>query len=288
VTANWEPWASTYVSCVGEGRYSATIAPAWSLAMVPQGGVLAAIAARAMAAELDTGQRLRSFHGVFASPVPVGEVDVDVAVIRAGRSISQVSGTVRAPGAPSGLSALAAFGNERPGFLYTELAMPDVPSPDECVSFRDPPPPEAGMPDGPMFPFWNEVLEGRPALGHAPWDPAERDAAEVATWFRFEQPPTDENGEPDPLAVLVAADMMPSAVFEKIGTSERGWFAPSVDLTVHLVAEPSGGWILNHNRAHYAGDGYASAECALWDAYAPDGPTLLAWATQIMFFTKFD
>jgi acyl-CoA thioesterase len=256
--------------------------------MVPQGGVLAAIAARAMAAELDNGQRLRSFHGVFASPVPVGEVDVDVAVIRVGRSISQVSAPVRAPGAPSGLSALAAFGHERPGFLYTELAMPDVPPPDECVSFRDPPPPEAGMPDSPMFPFWNEVLEGRPALGHAPWDPAERGAAEVATWFRFEQRPTDENGEPDPLAVLVAADMMPSAVFEKIGTSDRGWFAPSVDLTVHLIAVPSGGWILNHNRAHYAGDGYASAECALWDPYAVDGPTLLAWAAQIMFFTKFD
>src|SRR5262245_3204367 len=283
-----DPWASTYVSRVEKGRYAATIAPAWSLAMVPQGGVLAAIAARAMAAELDTGQQLRSFHGVFASPVPVGDVDVDVAVIRAGRSISQVSATVRAVGSSLGFSALGAFGDERPGFRYTELAMPDVPPPEECVSFRDPPPPEAGMPEGPMFPFWNEVLEGRPALGHAPWDPAERGAAEVATWFRFEHSPTDEHGGCDPLAVLVAADMMPSAVFEKVGTSERGWFAPSVDLTVHLTGVPSGGWILNHNRAHYAGDGYASAECALWDAYAADGPTLLAWATQVMFFTQFD
>jgi acyl-CoA thioesterase len=256
--------------------------------MVPQGGVLAAIAARAMASELGTGQPLRSFHGVFASPVPVGDVDIDVDVIRAGRSMSQVSATVRAAGTSSGFSALAAFGHPRPGFRYTELAMPDVPPPEECVSYRDPPPPEAGMPDGPRFPFWNEVLEGRPALGHAPWDPSERGAAEVVTWFRFEQPPVDGDGRFDPLALLVAADMMPSAVFEKVGTDEQGWFAPSVDLTVHLAGVPSGGWILNHNRAHYAGDGYASAECALWDAYAPDGPTLLAWATQIMFFTRFD
>lgn len=253
--------------------------------MAPQGGVVAAIAARAMEAELGTGQLLRSFHGVFASPVPVGPVDIEVDVIRSGRSISQVQATVHAAGADAGFTALAAFGHERTGFGYTELAMPDVPAPEDCVSFRDPPPPEAGMPDEPMFPFWREVLEGRSALGHAPWDTSPRGAAEVATWFRFEHFPRDEHGQFDQLALLVAADMMPSAVFEKVGSEESHWFAPSVDLTVHLVGVPTGTWILNHNRAHYAGDGYASAEAALWD---PDGPTLLAWATQVMFLTRFD
>jgi acyl-CoA thioesterase len=256
--------------------------------VAPQGGVVAAIAARAMAEELGGGQRLRSFHGVFASPVPVGEVEIEVGVIRSGRSISQVQATVRAAGAGTGFTALAAFGHERPGFGYTELEMPDVPGPDECVSYRDPPPPESGMPDEPMFPFWGEVIEGRPALGHAPWDPSPRGAAEVATWFRFEHFPGDEHGRFDALALLVAADMMPSAVFEKLGPAEDGWFAPSVDLTVHLAGLPTGSWILNHNRAHYAGEGYASAESALWDPDGPNGPTLLAWATQIMVFTRFN
>jgi len=282
------PWESTFVTRAGEGRYSATISPAWSLAVAPQGGVVAAIAARAMEAELGTGQLLRSFHGLFASPIPVGPVDVDVDVIRSGRSISQVQATVRAVGAAAGFTAIAAFGHERPGFGYTELEMPDVPGPEDCVSFRDPPPPESGMPDGPMFAFWNEVIEGRPALGHAPWDPAPRGAAEVATWFRFEHFPGDAHGHFDQLALLVAADMMPSAVFEKVGTAETNWFAPSVDLTVHLLGLPTGTWILNHNRAHYAGDGYASAEAALWDPHGREGPTLLAWATQVMFFTRFD
>src|SRR4029077_17176071 len=132
--------------------------------------VVAAIAARAMEAELGAGQLLRSFHGVFASPVPVGAVEIDVDVIRAGRSISQMHATVRAGGADAGFTALAAFGHERPGFGYTELRMPSVPGPEDCVSYRDPPPPESGMPDEPTFPFWKEVIEGRPALGHAPWD----------------------------------------------------------------------------------------------------------------------
>ena len=282
------PWESTFVTGAGAGRYSATISPSWSLLVAPQGGVVAAIAARAMEEELGTGQLLRSFHGVFASPVPVGPVDVEVDIIRSGRSISQVQATVRAPGSASGLTALAAFGHVRSGFGYTELEMPNVPAPDDCPSFRDPPPPESGMADEPRFPFWREVLEGRPALGHTPWDTSPRGAAEVATWFRFEQFPADEQGRFDQLALLAAADMMPSAVFEKVGSVEDGWFAPSVDLTVHFVGVPTGEWILNHNRAHYAGDGYTSAEVALWDPEGADGPTLLAWATQVMFFTRFE
>lgn len=281
-------WGATAVRSEGEGRYRATIGPQWMLAMVPQGGVLAAIAARAMEAELGTDQVLRSIHGVFASPVPAGEVEVIVDVVRRGRSMSQASAVVRAPGADAGFHALAAFGHERSGFTFTELAFPAVPPPHECVSYRDPPPPESGFPERPAFPFWLDVMEGRAAMGHPPWDHSPRGAAEVATWFRFEGQPTDATGGFDQLALLIAADMMPSAVFEKLGPTPGRWFAPSVDLTVHLAALPKGEWILNHNKAHYAGDGYASAEVALWDPEGDDGPTLLAWGTQVMFFTAFD
>ena len=43
-------WESTEVEALGDGAYRATIGPEWVLAMVPQGGVLAAVGARAMAA----------------------------------------------------------------------------------------------------------------------------------------------------------------------------------------------------------------------------------------------
>jgi acyl-CoA thioesterase len=282
------PWDSTIVTRHGAGHFTATIGDMWRLAFVPQGGVVAAIAARAMETALGTGQPLRSFHGVFVSPIPVGPVEVDVSVLRSGRSVSQVQAIAHAPGAEQGFTALAAFGHERQGFAYTELAMPVVPPPHDCVSFRDPPPPESGLPERPVMPFWNEVFEGRPALGHAPWDPSERGAAETATWMRFEQFPADEHGRFDPLALLVAADMMPNAVFERMAPMEQRWFAPSVDLTVHMIDAPRSEWILSHSRAHYASEGYASAECALWDPQGDDGPTLLAWANQVMFFTAFE
>jgi acyl-coenzyme A thioesterase PaaI-like protein len=49
------------------------------------------------------------------------------------------------------------------------------------------------------------------------------------------------------------------------------------------VLEPApAGWLLAHNRARHAGEGYASVETDLWD---PVGRRLVAHATQVMFFT---
>lgn len=286
----------------GDGRYVATIDPTWTLAMVPQGGVVAAIAARAMATELACGagavgdaapQPLRSIHGVFVSPVPDGPVEVDVQVLRRGRSVSQVQATVHRPGAATGFTVIGAFGGERTGpATFTELVPPDVADPEELPSFRNPPPPEAGIEDWRVLPFWACIVDGRPAMGHAPWDPSPRTAAETANWYRFEDQPMGDGDRLDPLALLVMADMMPGSVFERIGRTEQRWFSPSIDLTVHLGStSPHPGWVLAHNRAHWAGDGYASVESALWaprpGARGAEDAELVAWGTQQIFFTPF-
>ena len=158
----------------------------------------------------------------------------------------------------------AVFGSTRPGFEFTDLAPPvGLPRPDECPSYRDPPPPEAGAFE--QMPFWARRVEGRPALGHAPWDDYVPERAETATWYRFDDPPMLDDGTVDPLALIVLADTMPGAVGEKVGRQDRTWFAPSVDLTVHLLDECRSPWVLAHNRARHASDGYASADMALWE-----------------------
>lgn len=287
------PWAATSVTAAGDGRYTATIGPEWVLVVAPQGGVLAAVAARAMAAELgeladagDPVQNLRSLHGVFASPVPAGPVVVDVQVLRRGRSVSQVQATLRAVDAKAGFTALAVFGGSREGFAFTELTYPEVPDPEGLRSFRDPLPPEAGDIEMEPVPFWQEVLEGRPALGTPFWDPSPRERAESAQWFRFDRAPIGPDGRLDPYSAFVIADVMPNAVFEKVNPTESRWFAPSTDLTVHLFGAGTPGWILAHYKAHFAGDGYASVDAALWDPRGTDGPELLAYATQQMLFTR--
>jgi acyl-CoA thioesterase len=279
------------VQHVGEGRYAGEIDPVWNLRPLPQGGFVTALAARAMAAELDNpDERLRVLHTTFAGQVAEGPVDIDVEVLRRGRSMSHLRAEVRNEGAVRGHLTIGAFGTRRQGFDFTDAVAPAVPPPEQCPSFRDPPPPEAA--DFPFTPmrFWEEVLEGRNALGHPPWESYVPDRAERAQWFTFDQPPFLDDGTIDPLALVVLCDVMPGAVGEKVGPTERQWFAPSVDLTVHLLGECRTPVLLGHSHARFAGDGYASAEMHLWDC-GPEGrdaPRLVAYATQLFLFSFVD
>ena len=124
-------------------------------------------------------------------------------------------------------------------------------------------------------------------LGHPFWEEYVPDRAETATWYRFDRPPFLDDGTLDPLALVVLADTMPGAVAEKVGRQERSWFAPSIDLTVHLLDHCRSPWVLAHNRARFAGEGYASADMALWDCGqdGTDAPRLVAYATQVFLFS---
>src|ERR671918_481756 len=230
------------------GRYRVEVEPRWNCPIVPQGGIIAALAARAMALELgDSSQRLRTLTTVFAAQVPSGPVTVDVTVLRRGRSMSQAMADVRAPGADAGHTSVAVFGQSRPGFEFTDVRMPDVPPPHDCPSFRDPLPPEAGeFERRPVFPFWDSV-EGRPAMVHAPWD-----------------------------------DYVPaSSECARMGPGTPMWYPPSADLTVHLLGEARSEWLLAHLRARRASEGYVSVEAAMWD----QSGQLVAHAAQVMFLS---
>ncbi|MGH9186155.1 MAG: acyl-CoA thioesterase [Acidimicrobiales bacterium] len=262
------------------GRYWTEVSSGWNCPFVPHGGLMAAVAARAMMLELaDPELPLRTLTTVFAAQVPAGPVAVDVAVLRRGRSMAQLAATLHEEGEPAGHTSVAVFGRLRPGFEFTDVAMPDVPSPEECPSFRDPIP--DGAPERPDFPFW-DLVEGRPALGHSPWDEEYvPTSSERASWYRFDAPPVLADGTLDPLALVTLCDTMPGAVGERMGPGGPMWFPPSADLTVHLLGPARSEWVLGHNRAHHAGDGYASVEMTVWD---PVG-ALVAYATQMMFFT---
>ncbi|HEX6167851.1 MAG TPA: acyl-CoA thioesterase domain-containing protein, partial [Acidimicrobiales bacterium] len=113
------------------GRYHVDVDPRWNCPVVPQGGLMAALAAQAMATELAMpDERLRSLTTVFASQVPAGPVAIDVTVLRRGRTMSQAVATARGGGDAAdgpGHTTVAVFGRDRGGFEFTDLAMPDVP-----------------------------------------------------------------------------------------------------------------------------------------------------------------
>jgi hypothetical protein len=272
----------------GSGRYEGLIDESWTLMPLPQGGVVTAAAVRAMGAELgEDRQSLRSLHTTFVAPVSHGAVDISVEILRRGRSMSHLRAEVRNPAAVRGHLTGAVFGSPRRGFEFTDLAPPTgFVALDKARSFRDPPPP--GIEPFIPAPFWQQRLEGRAALGHAPWEDYRPGRAEYGTWYRMDEPPVLADGTLDPLALIVMADTMPGAVGEKIGPQHRrGWFGPSVDLTFHLLGSCRSEWVFAHNLARHAGDGYASADMALWD-FGSDGNDegrLVAYATQVCFFT---
>ena len=267
------------VNAVGEGRYRATLDHNWDLVPLPQGGIIVSFGLRAAAAEVaDPAQELRTCTTVFAGQVSAGDLEIDVDVLRQGRSATQVSVSVRNVGAAAGASTLAVFGSRRRGPTFVDVKMPSVPRPTDCPSYRDPPPPDVETFG--QRPFWERV-EGRPALGHAPWDDYQPETSDVATWVRFDDPPMLGDGALDPLGVITLADRMPGCIGEKLGPGREPWFAPSADLTVHLFEPARTTWLLAHDRARWADDGWASAESTLWD----ENGTLVAYATQMMIFT---
>jgi len=267
------------VERVGDGRYRAELDHGWDLMPLPQGGIVASFALRASAEELkDPAQELRTTTAVFAGQVSAGELEIDVRVLRSGRSATQVLAEVRNAGEQAGATTLSVFGSKRRGPSFVDVEPPEVPRPQDCRSYRDPPPP--GVEAFPPTPFWTKV-EGRLALGHYFWDDYVPSRSDTASWLRFDDPPRAPDGSLDPLGVLTLADRMPNSIGELVGRQPRQWFAPSADLTVHLFEPARTEWILAHDRAHWADDGWASAETTLWDENA----NVVAYATQMMLFT---
>ena len=280
-------WEDLDLEEVGEGAFRTSISDAWRLAMAPQGGIVTAVAVRAMERVLGhPEQTLRTVTAMFAGVVQGGPVSVEVQVLRRGRSMSQLTATVRNEGAAAGLTAIAAFGASRRGFDFTDLVMPTVDGPEGLRGYRDPIPDDVDFEfDGDPFPFWERVIECRPAIGRPPWEPHVDGPAEAGYWYRLDHPPLAPDGSMDVAAPIVLCDTMPGSVGQKLGPDSGRWFAPSVDYTLHVFRPAPTGWLFSHQHARHAGGGYASVDSALWDPSGPDGPALVAFATQVMLFS---
>src|SRR3954469_6911725 len=134
----------TKVVATGPNHFAATIREAWNLRPLPQGGIVTALALRAMEATLaHPDQRLRTLHTAFVAQVAAGPVTIEVELLRQGRSMSHLRAEGKNVDAPPGHVTTAIFGSTRDGFPFTDLEPPaGVAGPLECPSFRD------GLPPG--------------------------------------------------------------------------------------------------------------------------------------------
>ena len=90
---------ATAVEPLGDGRFSAVCDVGWSAPRGPNGGYLAAIMIRAMAAQLDDpGREARSITLHYLSPPVAGPMQVEVKLERSGRTLSTLSARLEQDG----------------------------------------------------------------------------------------------------------------------------------------------------------------------------------------------
>jgi acyl-CoA thioesterase len=229
--------SDTALEEVGTGRWRAWAPEHWFVARGPNGGYLAAVAARA--AEAAAGRPLRSLTLHFIAAPAVGPIDVAVTLEREGRSYSAVSIRLEQDGEPMTL-ALATLG-ELPaeGASWDATVMPPAPPLAET---------EAIQPDQANVPAFMRNYDLRWADVTSPGDPSLR-GSNGETDFAGDPSLRGSNGETDFVpgsggwmrtreprlldAPLVAAmtDAWAPAAFVVLG---RFVGAPTLDLTIHI------------------------------------------------------
>jgi acyl-CoA thioesterase len=252
---------ATAVAPLGGGAWRATCDPAWATQLGANGGYLAALVLRAMAAELhDPAREARSLTCHYLRPPVGGEVRLDVEVARRGRSLSTVTARLSQAGALCVL-AVAAFAIELDGALDYAAQAPAARAPEDVERL----PPVAEVPITAHF-----VM--RPTLGAALYAGAEESV--TGGWLRFADPQAL-----DAAALAMYADAWWPSPLPRL---TRPVTAPTIDLTVHFRAPGAAAAIAEEPvlavfRSSTAAHGFFEEDGELWSR---DG-VLLAHSRQL-------
>jgi acyl-CoA thioesterase len=243
---------ATAVLPTGEGEFSATIDPGWTIGGRPNGGYLLALAARA--ALMATGQpHPLAVSGHFLSAPSTGPAELRVRTLRRGRTVSSAGVTLLQQGQPR-LETLVSSGQLHPGAEPDWLAdsePPQLPAVDECL------PGQVEVPGQDMRIAIMERLDLRLDPATAGWAMgAPGGRLEARGWVRFR-----DGRPPDPLGLLLAVDALPPASFE-IGV--MGW-APTLELTVYVRDLPASGWLRCAARGRMLQGGWFDEQVEVWD-----------------------
>ena len=200
-------------------------------------------------------------------------------MLRRGRSMSQLTATVRTPAADVGLTAIAVYGAERRGASFVDIAPPEVPVPTASGRSDE-------LPEGVDFTFDRAPMPFRntsrvpPGGGSRAMEPFVEGPSDVVYRYRLDDPPVLADG------TLTGRRSSCSATpcrARSARWSARSWARGSAQRRLHLP--PAG---LRPTRLAARPLARTSRrrrlrliEMTLWD---PDGWTPVVYGTQVMFF----
>lgn len=244
----------------GDGEYAAALGAGWLIGDALNGGYLLAVIGNAVRASLaDAGQPdpfVVSAH--FVSAGRPGPATVRARLVRSGGRHSTVAASLvqqeETRAEVERITVLATYGDlarNVPDVRTTALP-PELPPVEECL-------PSSASDEElrRMVPFMDRLdlrLEPESA-GWAVGEPSRRGV--LQGWLRL------ADGRPlDPLALLLVVDAMPPTTFD-LGL--QGW-APTLELTAHVRADPAPGWARVRCESRNFADGYFEEDCEVWDS----------------------
>ena len=234
--------ADTALQLLEDGRWRGHVHAHWFVTSGPNGGFLAALAARALELAVDTPPRSLTLH-YLAAPQE-GPIEIAVTIERAGRTTTFARLAFAQDDQPVcvALAACAPWRDDQPE--WDDTRRPDAPPPEDCEPLR----PSDGMP------AFLRNYEMR-WLG---WD-TERRPAWVGGWMRTPDPRPSDHAL---LAAMTDAYMPPAF----LRLPER-IFVPTIDLTIHFRSEPPPGahpWVLGIFTTRMAAGGVCEEDGELW------------------------
>jgi acyl-CoA thioesterase len=236
-----------------DGAWTATIPETWGQGRTTFGGLLSALAVRAMRGLVPSAP-LRVLQTTFIAPVPPGTVHIEVKLLRSGKSASHVEARLYDQGQVACL-VVAIFGTARESAIQV-----------------DPPPPglQVTPEQSRLFPWIEGVTpaftrhcEMRWATGKMPFRGASEPKTQIYIGFREE--PFAGNGLLGEAQLIAYADIIPSP---GVSMLTRPAAASSLTWTLELLTDEYGAarpglWLMD--AAVTSGhQGYLSQTATLW------------------------
>jgi len=236
----------------------------WAQGRALYGGLVAAIAAEAMSAQLGSPRPIRSLLGNFVAPAPEGELLVSTEILREGRAVVQTRADVLA-GDQVCFAASAAFGDDRPGILVSPEKAGDIPARDSVPPMR---------PGDRPLPGFLENFDIRWTGGGVPMSGSKD--MHTSMWVR-----NRSDLDAFPIAKIISiADMPPPVILCHYDRPTR---TSSMSWSIEFVVPPEqviGDWFYLDFVLDAAASGYSQQSGKIFD----ETGTLIALSRQCMVY----
>lgn len=249
----------TSVQQIADDRWRGELHKGWRVGRVPNGGYVLAVIGRVLREALPHRDPL-SINGFYLAPCELGEVEVQVEVLRANRGTSFATATLWQNGEMK-VRVTAAYTDLDRTSGKTWLGN----SPPEAPPFEQTEANQARMLE------IHDSVDTRLVRGYEVFDRGDiPGTGEFVAWLGHQ-----DRAPIDTIDMLMFADIMPPPVFTLFGP--YGW-VPTIELTVQVRGKPAPGPILGRMRSWHLTDGITESDGDFWDSEGQ----LIALARQTM------